>query len=126
MAIAISFTETAALVYGEKHFPVKTPRRWHLIAEYVSKCTQTISQQGCTHTPVIFIGKEGLSPAVTFQSTAPLCKTAFEMISSLHQELLRYSQVQADSLFADPSMSAFKPVVLLPKILHCCDKPVYL
>ena len=33
----------SALVSAEKHFPARTPKRWHLIAEYVQKLTAVTS-----------------------------------------------------------------------------------
>ena len=127
--VRISFIEATALMIGEKHFPVKTPRRWHLIAEYVAKCVAQLSEKSVTPPTAMLIGKPGSSSPQTpvpFQSTAAVCRMSFQIISTFHQEFLGYAQFQADILLSDPSLSAFKPVVLLLNTLTCCDKPVYL
>ena len=42
-AVSVLFVETVALVHAEKHFLMKTPMRWQLIAEYVLKCIPVLS-----------------------------------------------------------------------------------
>ena len=128
-AVRISFTQTAALVHAEKHFPLKTPLRWRLIAEYVAKCVPALdSRQNASNEgmPSMVIGNPCSSSEVTFQATSEMCKTSFAILSSCHPDILQYSKCQAEVAFSDPSMSAFKPIVLLPPVLRCCDKPVYL
>ena len=122
--ISISFIETAALVYGEKHFPAKTPRRWHLIAEYVLRNVSNFSKE--TTEAHFCLGQQGSTSTLPFESTAEICKSTFSIISNYHQELLQYTKHQTEILFSDPSLSAFKPLILLPSILRCCERPVYL
>ena len=74
-AVSISFIETAALVYAEKHFPIKTPMRWQLIAEYVLKCIPALS--GKSHEaglaaapiPLMVLGNASSSTLTRFQCT---------------------------------------------------------
>ena len=74
---SISFLQTSAIVYGEKHFPVKTLRRWHLIAEFVEKCFALVSDT----TVIMLIGEqESCSNALPFKSTAEICRLSFELI----------------------------------------------
>lgn len=122
----ISFAETAALVHAEKHFPAKTPLRWHLIAEYVAKCVPALNskQTELTNPPLMIIGIPSSSVQCLFQATPDMCKTAFGLLSTCHPQLLNYSKCQAEVAFSDPSLSAFKPIVLLPSILSCCGRPV--
>ena len=40
--VSMTFLQTVAILYGEKHFPAKTPRRWHLMAEFVGKFTSEV------------------------------------------------------------------------------------
>ena len=131
-AVSISFVETAALVHAEKHFPMKTPMRWQLIAEYVLKCIPVLSGKPdaspdtAAPIPLMVLGNASSSTIARFQPTSEMCRNAFSIISSSHPELLCYAQHQADVAFSDPSLSPFKPIILLPHVLHCCQKPVYI
>ena len=73
--ISISFVQVAALVYGEKHFPPRTPRRWHLISELVEKCT---TQALTPHAVVpMCIGANSSDKVVPFESSAELSRAKF-------------------------------------------------
>lgn len=61
-----------------------------------------------------------------FHCTPDMCKNSFGLISTCHPEIRSYAEYQASVCFSDPSLSVFKPVVLLPHMLNCCAKPVYL
>ena len=132
-AVSISFIETAALVYAEKHFPMKTPVRWQLIAEYVLKCTPVLSGKPESHevgpatapiVPLMVLGN--VSSSIHFQCTSEMCRSVFAIISNSYPELLCYAQHQAEVAVSDPSMSPFKPIILLPHVLQCGGKPVYI
>jgi hypothetical protein len=123
-SVKISFVQTAALVHAEKHFPLKTPLRWQLIAEFVAKCVPVESK--ATAPLLILGGIQSSAKPTEFQCSPNVCKNSFALISTYHPELLSYAQYQANIVFSDPSLSAFKPVVLLPHMLTCCGKPVYL
>lgn len=131
-AVSISFIETAALVYAEKHFPIKTPMRWQLIAEYVLKCVPVLSkpvslEAGATTAPIplLVLGRANANSLTStrFQCTPEMCRNVFTIISTSYPELLSYAHHQAEVAFSDPS---FKPVVLLPNVLNCCGKPIYI
>ena len=122
-SVKISFVQTAALVHAEKHFPLKTSLRWQLIAEFVAKCVPVVSKATA---PLLILGIQSSAEPTEFQCTPDMCKNSFALISTNHSELLSYAQYQANVAFSDPSLSAFKPVVLLPHMLTCCGKPVYL
>ena len=131
-AVSISFVERAALVHAEKHFPMKTQMRWQLIAEYVLKCIPVLSGKPnaspdtAATIPLMVLGNTSSSTIARFQPSSEMCRNAFSIISSSHPELLCYAQHQADVAFSDPSLSPFKPIILLPHVLHCCQKPVYI
>ena len=133
-AVSILFIETAALVYAEKHFPMKTPMRWQLIAEYVLKCIPVFSgkpvsrdEVGSSTAPIVPLMVLGnASSSTRFQCTSEMCRNVFAIISSSHPELLCYAQHQAEVAFSDPSISPFKPIMLLPHVLQCCGKPIYI
>ena len=122
-SVKISFVQTAALVHAEKHFPLKTPLRWHLIAEFVAKCVPVVSKATA---PLLILGVQSSAKPTVFHCTPDMCKNSFGLISTCHPELLSYAEYQASVAFSDPSLSAFKPVVLLPHMLNCCAKAVYL
>ena len=126
-SVKISFVQTAALVHAEKHFPMKTPRRWQLIAEFVAKCVPAMpGSNDAARVPLMVLGSPSSAIPTEFQCTPDMCKNSFVLISNHHPELLSYAQYQAKVAFSDPSLSAFKPVVFLPHVLSCCGKPVYL
>ena len=123
-AVNVTFVQVAALVYAENHFLARTPMRWVLIAEYVAKCMQELST---ANDPLMVLGIKSSAMPADFHCSSDVCKNTFALISSHHPELVSYAQHQATVIFSDPSrMSAFKPVVLLPHVLSCCGKPVYL
>ena len=123
-AVKLTFVQAAALIYAENHFPARTPKRWGLIAEFVAKCMQELST---ANNPVMVLGIKSSAIPTNFQCSSDVCKNTFALISSHHPELVSYAQHQAQVIFSDPSrLSAFKPVVLLPHVLSCCGKPVYL
>ena len=104
-AVSISFVETAALVHAEKHFPMKTPMRWQLIAEYVLKCIPVLSGKlGASpdiaaSIPLMVLGNASSSTTARFQPTSEMCRNAFSIISSSHPELLCYAQHQASYFY---------------------------
>ena len=100
----MTFLQTVVLVYGEKHFPAKTPRRWHLIAEFVGKFTSEVPHNVAVS---ICIGAQDDSETVVpFQSSADLCRLSFGLIASNHPQLLSFAECQASILLSDPSYSA--------------------
>lgn len=86
-AVKILFAETAALVHAEKHFPMKTPLRWHLIAEYVAKCVSALNSKQIELTnppPLMIIRSSSSSVQCLFQATPDMCETAFGLLSTCH------------------------------------------
>ena len=66
-AVNISFIEMAAMVHAEKHFTMKTPMSWELIAEYVLKFIPVLS------------GKPEASPDTTEKYFQCMAMTVFEL-----------------------------------------------
>ena len=104
-----------------------------IIAEYVLKCIPVLSGKCESHevgpatapiAPLMVLGNA--SSSIRFQCTLEMCRSVFAIISSSYPELLCYAQHQAEVAFSDPSMSPFKPIMLLPHVLQCCGKPVYI
>lgn len=80
-SVNISFVHTAALVHAEKHFPVKTPMRWQLIAEFVTKCVPVLSK---VSVPLMALGSQSSATIPSeFQCTPDMCKNSFALISRI-------------------------------------------
>lgn len=123
LAFEVSFTQLAALLNGERCFPVKTPKRWQLIAEYVQKAVSDEEKTGNGAIMVIGCSKK----TTTFQLTADHCKQLYSIVNASYKAMLNCTELQKDSiLFTDPSDSAFKPIVLLPRTLSCCGHAVFI
>lgn len=67
----------AALFNGEKCFPLKTPRRWQLVAEYVKKSVLCDNDKECED-PVMIVGYSKSS--VEFDYSPEHCKELFHVI----------------------------------------------
>ena len=70
----VDFTTLSALVSAEKHFPPRTPKRWKLVAEYVSKLQpkkpHTVSSVGPSiREPNMILGHSIRTP-IKFQCSA--------------------------------------------------------
>ena len=96
-AVNISFTQTAALVHAKKHFPVKTPLRWHLIAEYVAKGVPALeSRQNVTSTSTynhsFYETKEGKQHFYKMTSTMEYLQTTTHTVFEV--ELLKQLTMQ--------------------------------
>ena len=119
----VSFVEVVAVVEAEKHFPHKTPKRWSLIAEYMMKMNDALKKERgvvCGE-PTMLLGSGART--VTFCCCAEHCK---QLWCDSDVELQPCSEVCRSArinLCSDPSLSAFKPVVLLPKVI-CCGHSV--
>lgn len=120
----VSFIEVVAVVEAEEHFPPKTPKRWHLIAEYTGKMNDALKEErgALFGEPTMLLGSA--ASTVKFDCCAEHCKQLCAILSSSYKDVLRCAKQQASILFSDASLSAFKPVVLLPKKLNCCGHPV--
>ena len=120
----VPFTAVAALVDAEKHFPPKTPKRWDLIAEYVRKSNEALkgSTPTVTAEPAMVLGNAAVTPT-KFLFSNDHCKLLFAILNTTYKHLLGYADQQAAIIFSDPT---FKPVILLPRKLTCCGRPVYI
>ena len=94
--IEASFTNVAALVNAEKHFSPRTPKRWNLIVQKLSAASNKCS---------------GASETVESDGS----NYGSKLLSSSYIEFSRRLAV-----FSDPSVSAFKPLILLPTVQSCC------
>ena len=139
--IEVCFTIVAALVSAEKHFPPRTPKRWHLIAEYVEKLsagqgnrsTQCDGQAGTVTTQrlavkmkeaTMVLGQTQRRVPMKFECSTDHCKQLFKLLSSSYRELLSLTEDFETVIFSDPSASAFKPLILLPTVQSCCVHPI--
>lgn len=117
----VSFTSVAALIKAEKQFLQKTPKRWELIAEYVKKSTDVGSMENA-HEPHMILGFS--KSLIEFHCSADHCKQLFYVLSASYKHILDYVDQLEEMLFSDSLLAAFKPVILLPRILTCCGHPV--
>ena len=120
----VSFVEVVAVVEAEKHFPHKTPKRWSLIAEYTMKMNDALKKERgvvCGE-PTMLLGSGART--VKFCCCAEHCKQLCVILMSSYNHVLKCADQQGSILFSDPSLSAFKTVVLLPKKVICCGHSV--
>jgi len=137
--IEVSFTNVAALVNAEKHFPPRTPKRWNLIAEYVQKLSATqgsstkcgpgsseTTQQSAAKVKeaTMVLGQAQRGNPTKFECSADHCKQLFKLLSSSYNEILSLAEDYETLIFSDPSTSAFKPLILLPTVQSCCGNPI--
>lgn len=139
--IEVSFTNVAALVNAEKHFPPRTPKRWNLIAEYVQQLsaaqgssTKSGSQAGSSGTTqqstakvkeaTMVLGQAQRGILTKFECSADHCKQLFKLLSSSYNKILSLAEDYKTIIFSDPSTSAFKPLILLPTVQSCCGHPI--
>ena len=121
--LKLKFVELAALIYGVKHFPTNTPKRWNLVSQLVrSSCSK---YSGTVNVVSVEVGV-GNTPAIEFEGTEEHCKEACKSIQTLSPEIFEYATIQAETLFEDGSHGAFKPIVLLPGRSECCGRKVYI
>ena len=125
-SVKVTFNSVAALLNAEKHFPIKTPRRWQLVAEYVKKSCILVSDNGekalQIDEPSMVVGCS--KSFVNFDYSAEHCKHLFNLISKSHKHMLSYQHGYESIVYVDHSLSAFKPLVLVPRILKCCGHAV--
>ena len=139
--IEVSFTNVAALVNAEKHFPPKTPKCWNLIAECVqklsgaqgssAKCGSGLSGTLTTQRSAakvkeatIILGQVQRGIPKKFNCSADHCKQLFKLLSSSYKDILSLAEDYETVIFSDPSASAFKPLILLPTVQSCCGHPI--
>ena len=120
----VSFVEVVAVVEAEKHFPHKTPKRWLLIAEYTMKMNDALKKERCVvcGEPRMLLGSGART--VKFCCCAEHCKQLCAILMLSYNHVLKCADQQGSILFSDPLLSAFKPVVLLPKKVICCGHSV--
>lgn len=118
----IPFVAIPTLISAEKHFPAKTPLRWHLVSQFVSKgCA--VGGDACQRVLYVTIGNDSCdAAAVEFNGTHAHCKTAHALLCSHHAELMEFHEQQHSIAFSDSSNSSFKPLVLVPPTQTCCGK----
>ena len=76
-SVKVSFVQTAALVHAEKHFPMKTPMRWQLIAKFVAKCVPVLSK------PLVPLMVLGSSSATLSFSVLRICANLHLHLSTI-------------------------------------------
>ena len=92
MSFQVSFNTVTALLNGESSFPLRTPKRWHLIAEYVQKMTEALNIDNAGETsaqslgPMMILGHSKKVSA--FQCTPENCKILYTIVSSSYKHLL--------------------------------------
>ena len=90
--LRLNFVELAALVYGVKHFPENTPKRWSLVSQLVrSSCSKYSGTVNAVSMEVGF----GNIPAVEFQGTEEHCKEAYQSIQTLSPEIFECATIQS-------------------------------
>ena len=134
--IEASFTDVAALVNAEKHFPPRIPKRWNLIAECVQKlraaqsssnkcgASETATTQLKVKEATMVLGQAHRGGPMKFECSADHCKQLFKLLSSSYKEILSLAEDYQMTIFSDPSVSAFKPLILLPTVQSCCGHPI--
>ncbi len=90
----IPFVAIPTLISAEKHFPAKTPLRWHLVSQFVSKgCA--VGGNACQRVLYVTIGNDSCdAAAVEFNGTHAHCKTAHALLCSHHAELMEFHEQQ--------------------------------
>ncbi len=121
MSMKIPVVAIPTLITAEKHFPAKTPLKWHLVSQFVIKgCA--IGGDACQRLLYVTIGGDSSNPAVEFDGTHSHCKTAHALLCSHHAELIEFHKQQHSIAFSDASNSSFKPLILVPPTQTCCGK----
>lgn len=113
----ISLIQLDALLDAIAHYPERSPKRWALIAQYVSGATSAI-----LNALQINIGR---LCGRTFQCKAESCKQAYGILQKEGRDDLLSRNLNREKwdavLRRSESKSALKATVLLPKVDKCLD-----
>ena len=120
--LRLKFVELAALIYGVKHFPTNTPKRWSLVSQLV--CSSCSKYSGTVNVVSVEVGV-GNTPAIEFEGAEEHCKEACKSIQTLNPVIFEYARIQAETLFENGSHGAFKPIALLPGRSECCGRKLH-
>ena len=115
MQYKVTFLQLTALVRAYKHFPSIVPKRWHLVSQFVAKCSENFSE----HSPIML---ESVLPNLPFDGSPNHCRKVCRDLEVHQPRLLFAADQQAQILFPDPSTNAFKLIVLLPPVDVCCGR----
>ena len=116
--LTITYLELKALTYAVKHFPERTPKRWELIATFVSEAT--LYREDVS--PLLQLSKRG---GPTFSPVPSDCQKAHEILLCNYPAVLEHIDFsEFDALYQHPQKDAFKPLVLMPAgVDRCCGMP---
>ena len=116
--LTISYLELKALTYAVKHFPERTPKRWELIATFVSEAT--LDKEDVS--PPLQLSKRG---GPTFSPVPSDCQKAHEILLCDYPAVLEQTDFSDfEVLYQHPQKDAFKPLVLMPAgVSSCCGMP---
>lgn len=99
-------------------FPESTPKRWELVADFVCHSELDRSFLG----PEVTVGNDGTGKLSKFEATANCCRLAYRILLEKHPQLLSITEQLTRVLYTDRNRTPFKPIVLLPRKMYCCEK----
>ena len=116
--LTITNLELKALTYAVKHLPERTPKRWELIATFVSEAT--LDRKDIS--PLLQLFKRG-SP--TFSPVPSDCQKAHEILLCDYPAVLEHIHFsEFDALYQHPQKDALRSLVLMPAgVDRCCGMP---
>ena len=121
-SIKLTFSALSAIIYAEKHFPERTPRRWQLIADLVKKASVYEQAESSSKTATAYITIGEGNTIIDFDYSYIHCKTSHGLLTAYHPDLIDFYEKQSTIIFSDPTRCPFKPLILLPPVQSCCDK----